>query len=108
MYGARNQPGSPTLETDEAAEHDPYDLVPDDFCDNYDADTIPEALRKAERANSTTSDDERPRCPACGSVCYHQKTATTERCNQQPEPYRCIACNTHFETPDPPPAERDE
>jgi len=44
---------------------DPYGIVPDSFTDDWDADSIPEALAKAEAAPSTTDPRDQQRCPNC-------------------------------------------
>ena len=111
MYGTRNRPGSQTPEAGEAAEADevdPYDIIPEDFCDNYDAATIDEALSKAERADSTTDPETRPRCPECDSMRLREKVGLVECEHQRPERFCCNTCGLHFNTPRPPPAERDE
>jgi len=45
--------------------HDPYGIVPDDFCENWNASSIPAALAKAEAAPSTTDPRAQQRCPNC-------------------------------------------
>jgi ribosomal protein L37AE/L43A len=44
---------------------DPYGIVPDSFTDDWGADSIPEALAKAEAAPSTTDPRAQQRCPDC-------------------------------------------
>jgi len=107
MYGAKNQPGSQTPEAGEASEVDPYDILPDGFLKQYDAATIDEALSKAERAESTTDPETRPRCPECDSIRIREKVGPVKCEHQQPGRYCCVRCNHHFNTPRPP-AEQDE
>jgi hypothetical protein len=56
---------APHDDAEPPATHDPYGIVPDDFCDAWDADSIPEALANAEAAPSTTDPAAQPRCPHC-------------------------------------------
>jgi hypothetical protein len=56
---------APHDDADGADPHDPYDIVPEGFCENWNADSIPEALANAEAAASTTDPAAQPRCPAC-------------------------------------------
>jgi hypothetical protein len=44
---------------------DPYGIVPDSFTDDWNADSIAEALAKAEAAPSTTDPRAQQRCPDC-------------------------------------------
>ena len=86
---------------DQDADHDPYDVVPEGFCDAYDAETIPEALRKAEQAASRTPEDEMRRCPEGGSVRIRIKVGAVEQAHERPESYKCTHCGAHFDTPAP-------
>ena len=84
-------------------DHDPYDIVPDGFCEAYGATSIPEALRKAEQAPSRTPTDEMRRCPNedCLSVRIRIKPGDPERKQRREGAYTCAECSTHFETPAP-------
>jgi DNA-binding transcriptional regulator YiaG len=77
---------------------DPFDIVPDDFTDAWDASSIPDALERAERGKSTTPASDQPRCPVCKSIRIKTKTATVKQSNQIDTPYRCINSH-HFRTP---------
>ena len=82
-------------------------LPPEDrraFLDAWDADTVEEALKTAERAHTTEDIDERRRCPACGSTSIQLKKAVWRRSNQRDGDFKCMACTTptHFSTPLPP------
>ena len=54
-----------TPDADAPDTHDPYGIVPDSFTDDWDADTIPAALAKAEAAPSTTDPAAQRRCTEC-------------------------------------------
>ncbi len=41
------------------------EIAPDDFCENWNADSIREALANAEAAPSTTDPRAQQRCPSC-------------------------------------------
>ena len=71
--------------------HDPHDVVPPDFCENWGRETIPEALAAAEAAQSTTDESERLSCPWCGSLQVDDKRDyTNHNPTQQKDPdYRC-------------------
>ena len=88
-------------------EIDPYDVVPDGFCEAYGEDTIPAALTAAERADSTTDPDTRERCPACGSVRYKTKVFAQDIGNRRDTNHKCTNCLTHFDDPAPPLCELD-
>lgn len=83
--------------------HDPYDVVPPDFCENWGKDTIPEALAAAEAAPSTTDESERPNCPWCGSLqVVDKRDYTNHNQAQQKDPdYRCAksSCWRWFNQP---------
>lgn len=109
MYGAKNQATEPTPDG-RADECDPYDIVPDYFCEAWGEDTIPAALEAAERAKSTTPREEMARCPECGTPNIGTKDDHRETDNKIDTEYRCrrTGCRAHFDEPDPPPAEADE
>lgn len=98
MYGTQNRPGSPTQDrTDEAADRDPYGILDDvDFLDDWGADTIEEALAKAEEAPSTTDYDYVRRCPACFSARVVSKCGWTNSPKQKPGDLKCDSCGHHF------------
>lgn len=56
---------APHDDADAPAAVDPYGIVPDSFTDDWDAETIPQALAKAEAAPSTTDPRAQQRCPDC-------------------------------------------
>jgi len=83
---------------------DPYDIVPNDFIQNWggpEVTTIAGALRVAEQAPSTTDRDEMPRCPECESVKLRIKPGQ-EQSNSREGSYQCVSCKAHIETPLPP------
>jgi len=90
---------------DRTTDHDPHDLVPDDFVRAWNSQTtetvttIPEALAVAERAPSSTDHGELRRCPSCESVTVTSKTARVERENQKDGALKCAACGAHFSDP---------
>jgi len=75
--------------------------IPDAFIDAYEGDTIPEKLRAAERAPSTTGASERGACCRCGSVRVHKKTGFDSQ-HDVDRPYRCTNCGAHVEELVPP------
>ena len=81
--------------------HDPYDVVPADFCENWDRETIPEALAVAETAPSTTDESDRPNCPRCGSLQVETVHNWKDNPNQKPGRFRCLktGCRHHFDEP---------
>ena len=81
--------------------HDPHDVVPPDFCENWGKETIPEALAVAEAAPSTTDESERPNCSRCGSLQVERVHNKKDTPNQKPGRFRCIkqGCYHHFDTP---------
>jgi uncharacterized paraquat-inducible protein A len=78
----------------------------DEFLATHDADTLEEALRAAERAESTTDPETRPRCPECESIRLREKVGLVEREYQRPERFCCDTCGLHFDVPLPPEVER--
>lgn len=80
---------------------DPYDIVPPGFKQNYgNANSIKQALKNAEAAESTTEGGEKRRCKHCQSVCVVQKKS--QHCEHaKSEQYRCSECGKHFSDPDP-------
>jgi len=78
---------------------DPYGIIPEGFLAAYNASSIPEALRKAERAPSTTNPFEQRRCPACGSTKVIPKTGHREMPQKRETEFKCGECPTHFDSP---------
>lgn len=73
-----------------------HPIIPDDFCEAWDADTVADALRAAEDAPSTTDHEDMTRCPECLSVRIHWKGENG--CAHQREPDRkCVNCGAHFD-----------
>jgi len=91
---------------DRKIDHDPFDIVPEDFCANCNATNIPDALAAAEEAASSTPRGELRRCPHCQSVKVRQKKANYELEHMLPEQYRCEECGEHFDEPAQPSDER--
>ena len=88
--------------TDEAKpDRDPHDIIPDGFLAAYGASTIPEALRKAERAPSTTNPHTQPRCPECGSTKVIPKPGHHELPDKKDTDNKCGECGHHFDQPAP-------
>jgi len=65
--------------SDAPAPADPYGIVPDSFVDDWDADSIAEALAKAEAAPSTTDPRAQQRCPDCLGARF-RRCAAPRRC----------------------------
>jgi len=86
---------------DREIDHDPFDVVPDGFCEAWNATNIPDALANAEEAPSSTPRGELRRCPNenCQSIKIRRKKANYELEHMKPENYRCEECGTHFDTP---------
>ena len=85
-----------------SGEHDPHDIVPDGFCEAYGADTIPEAIEIAEQAPSSTPDEERYRCPECGSQRIKTKRQIQDMEHRVDTDYKCTNCLAHFDERAPP------
>jgi transposase-like protein len=96
-----DQPTDFSDSTDErGADNDPYGVVPDGFCRAWNATSIPEALRKAEKAPSTTPQSVEDKCPECGScqVRAKQGNVTLGQKDQKIDTqYQCNGCGTHFD-----------
>ena len=78
-------------------DRDPHDIIPDGFLEAYGASTIPEALRKAERAPSTTNPHTQPRCPDCGSIKCIPKPGHHELDAKKDTDWKCGECGSHFD-----------
>ena len=91
---------------DREIDHDPFDIVPDGFCEAWNATNIPDALAAAEEAPSSTPRGELRRCPHCQSVKVRMKKANYELEHMKPESYRCEECGEHFDDPQRPSDER--
>ena len=79
---------------------DHLDIVPDEFLDAYDTNDVSEALRKAEKAPSSTPHENMRRCPYCNSVKVRQKTESfAARPSRKPEDHKCVECGEHFDNP---------
>ena len=87
---------------------DPGEIVPDDFLDAHDAETVEEALKKAQSARSSTPDSERKRCPHCESVDITPKAEHIASSQRKYGDWSCHSCRSHFEEPLPPLDEIDE
>ena len=87
---------------DDDRQRDPYGIIPEGFLEAYNATSIPEALRKAERAPSTSNPYEQPRCPSCGSTKVIVKPGHREIDHKQDTDYKCGGdCGAHFDDPAP-------
>lgn len=85
------------------------EIVPDNFLDAHNAETVEEALKKARSAQSTTPESERKRCPRCKSIDIKPKSdQITSNSQRKDGNYHCHSCRSHFEKPLPPLAEIDE
>ena len=82
-------------------DHDPYDVVPDGFCEAWGEDTIPAALEAAERAGSTTPSETRVRCPECFTVKISPKPGHNAMPHKRDTAYKCDNSH-HFDDPWPP------
>ena len=81
------------------AGNDPYGILDDlTFLDDYDADTIEEALLAAERAESTTPEGERNRCPVCNTVRIRGVPPRVSNKHAKEGDFKCQN-NHHFDTP---------
>ena len=78
-------------------DRDPHDIIPDGFLEAYGATSIPEALRKAERAPSTTNPHTQPRCPDCGSIKCIPKPGHHELDAKKETDWKCGECGSHFD-----------
>lgn len=82
---------------DDSDEYDPYGIIPDGFVERFpDADTVPEALRAAEKAPSTTDYSAQPRCRHCGSIRIVEKTGWTSSPIRLDAPLKCDGCGSHM------------
>jgi len=89
-------------DAEEPPDIDAYPIdIPAAFLDAFEGDTIPEKLRAAERAPSTTGASERGACCRCGSVRVHKKTGFDSQ-HDVDRPYRCTNCGAHVEELVPP------
>lgn len=80
---------------------DPYDIVPPGFKQAYgNANSLAQAMRNAEAAESTTDGGEKRRCSHCQSVCLVKKRDRGIE-HAREEQYRCSECGNHFNDPDP-------
>jgi len=86
-------------ERDGDTDHDPHGIVPDDFTDAWNADSIPEALRKAEAAPSSTATYDRYQCPDCESVQVAAKSEKWASEQREAGAYKCLDCGSHFGEP---------
>ena len=88
---------------------DPYGILPDGpdaFCEEWGADTVAEALSKAENAPSTTPKAQMRRCPNCFSVKLREKKSAMPDSPQRKVPkFRCEECHQHTDQPTDPPAD---
>jgi hypothetical protein len=83
------------------SEYDPYDVVPESFCDDWVKETIPAALEAAERAKSSTDPADRPRCPECGSYQVLAKVEDFDVAQKNHTRFKCehSICRAHFDEP---------
>ena len=84
------------------------DIVPEGFLEHWDAETVEEALQKAQSARSSTPESERKRCPHCESVDITPKAEHIASSRREYGDWSCHSCRSHFEEPLPPLAEIDE
>jgi predicted RNA-binding Zn-ribbon protein involved in translation (DUF1610 family) len=95
---ATHAPADADAPDDDDTDHDPYGIVPEGFCAAWGADSIPEALRRAEQAPSTTVASDRGYCPDCGSVRIAEKPSDNTA-QRRREDYECHHCGAHFDQP---------
>jgi len=96
MSTTRSPPGD-----DQPEEIDPHGIVPDSFLDDWDADSIREAMRKAESAPSTSNQYAMGRCPCCGSTAIVRK-GDVEMEHKEDTEFGCADCSgCHFDEPAP-------
>lgn len=93
---AQPQPTTTSDATDEQI--DPHGIVPEDFVDAYDADSIPEALANAEQAPSTTAREDMGQCPACRSVRLSPKPGLDSQ-HDRAGTLVCTSCRAHLGVP---------
>jgi hypothetical protein len=83
--------------------NDPHGIIPEQFRERYgDSETVADALRRASSRPSTTSLDERPRCPECNSTHVSAKPSEMRgNGNGRDGGFRCgkSDCMAHFEEP---------
>jgi len=97
MSANTHTPGSP-----DRRQRDPYGIIPEGFLDAYGATSIPEALRTAEQAPSSTNPYDMPRCPECGSTVVIPKPGHRTMPNKRDTEYKCGESPTHhFDEPAP-------
>jgi len=82
-------------------QRDPYGIIPEGFLAAYGATSIPEALRTAEQAPSSTNPYDMSRCPECGSTVVIPKPGHREISNKRDGAYKCGECPAHFDEPAP-------
>ena len=81
--------------------HDPYGVIPEEFREEFrDADSVVEALRKAELDRGATPREEKPRCNSCRTVQIHLKRGPDME-HKIDTKYRCDNSH-HFDEPRPP------
>jgi len=89
-----------TTTTDATRDDAPPDIdayaiaIPEAFIEGFAGATVAEKLRAAERAPSTTGQQERQGCPECGSVRVHRCIGYDDQ-QVTDAPYRCTNCGAH-------------
>ena len=85
---------------DAAQWDDPHDILPVPFRERYsDCDTAEQALRRAERAPSSTPEDSQRQCKVCGSRRVRKKIKRREMEHRRPEKFVCTTCGEHQNDP---------
>jgi len=80
---------------------DPHGIVPSGFKQQYgNANTLAQAMRNAEAAESTTEGGEKRRCSHCLSICVVEKQDRGIE-HARSEQFKCSECGNHFSDPEP-------
>jgi hypothetical protein len=100
---AQHAPPDPAAWVDDRdtdpTDHDPHGIVPDGFVQAWGGTSIPDALRRAEAAPSSTPTLDRGVCPACESQQVSPKAGTYDSDQRQSGAYKCLECGAHFDSP---------
>jgi hypothetical protein len=79
---------------------DPHGLLTDEFREAYaDADSVSEALERAQEAESSTPKAEMPRCPECLSVRLRPHYPDDPTVFRDPDEYQCLNCDSGVNNP---------
>lgn len=76
------------------------EIAPDDFLSTWEASSYEEAIKEAERAETSTPPEKRKRCPHadCLSQRIRRKPGYDDQ-HQHHTEYKCTNCHRHFDNP---------